>query len=115
MKNLAQFKRRLTETLNNGGTVNFQFKDVTLFGSDHPGREKYPEGLVRERTETGCKIGRVQSNSFTRITGEGKESWLDFGKSSDWEFPDENTAICRGGSYEDTDHKVIQTLTYTFV
>lgn len=114
MKNLAQFKRKLAEHLAAGKTVDFAFKCVTLYGVDHPGREKYPEGLVYERVENGCKLGRVQSQAFTRMTEKGTESWLYFGPANEWTFPNDKTAVCTGGSYEGRDHSVHQTLTYTF-
>jgi hypothetical protein len=112
--NLAQFKKRLIDTLKNGGTVDFHYKDVTTYGINHPMRALYPEGRVQERSETGCKIGRVQSNSFTRLTHGRQESWLDFGKASDWQFPDNDTAINVGAGYTGADHKCTVTITYRF-
>jgi len=114
MQNLAQLKKRLAETLANGGTVDFSFKNVTIYGVDHPGRIKYPEGHILERSEQGCKIALVQSNSFARETLKGTKSYLEFGKAANWEFPDKDTAICKGGSHKGTDFEVFQSLTYKF-
>ena len=112
--NLAQFKKRLAEICQNGGTVDFQFLSVTTFAPSHPFQAQFPNGKVEERAATGCKIGRVQSNSFTRLLDDGRESWMDFGKASDWEFPDEHTAINRSASYKGTDHENQTTITYKF-
>lgn len=114
MKNLAQFKRRLADTLAKGGTVDFHLKGVTLYGVDHPARLHHPEGQVHEVYDKARKIGRVQSQAFTRITEKGTESWLYFGSAAEWNFPDENTAVCTGGSYKGHGHDHVQTLSYRF-
>lgn len=81
MKNLAQFKRKLSETLNNGGTVDFTRRQETAFSDHHPMYKLFPDGVKIEAvTERDCKIGRVQSSSFARINSLGKESWLDYGQ-----------------------------------
>lgn len=112
--NLAQFKKRLAEICQNGGTVDFSYKSVTTFAVTHPFHAQFPEGKTEERNATGCKIGRVQSNSFTRVLDDGRESWMDFGKAGDWEFPDEHTAINCAASYKGTDHEHFATITYKF-
>jgi len=113
MKNLAQFKRKLSETLNNGGTVDFSYLENTIYHENHPFYLINPEGVIRAGGEQSCKIGRVQSNSFTRIKHNGQESWLEFGSATKWTFPDENTAVCTDG-YKSSDHSHTITLTYKF-
>lgn len=113
MKNLAEFKRRLVETLEKGGTINYQIKSLTKYAVGHPGREIYPEGKFEGRIQNGHKIGRVQSNAFTRILENGKESWLEFGKASDWRFED-GVAINNSASYKGSDHENVTELFYSF-
>ena len=114
MKNLAQFKRKLSETLNNGGTVDFTRHAETAFSDHHPMAKLFPDGIkVETVTERGCKIGRVQSSSFARINNQGKESWLDYGQAGHWKFPDENTAVYTD-EHDSTDHIYVLTLTYKF-
>lgn len=113
MKNLAEFKRRLVETHKNGGTINYQFKSLTKYDVGNPMRELYPEGKFEGRVQNGHKIGRVQSNAFTRILDNGKESWLDFGKATDWRFED-GIAINHSASYKGSDHECITELFYSF-
>lgn len=106
MKNLADFKRRVKNTLDNGGTFTFiRTKSIQFF--NHPFRDKYPDGK-NETIETfiGQKFGRVQSNSFTRLLPDGRESWADWGKAAEWTF-EENAAtweLCNvyGNEYTET-------------
>lgn len=113
MKNLADLKRRLADTLKNGGTVDFTYKDTTTYKNPHPNAVIYPDGTTLERKEEGTKIGTVQSNAFTRITHKGTESWLFFGSAKKWEFPDKDTAVLRvSESFPEWSSE--QTLTYKF-
>lgn len=117
MKNLADFKRALVAAMNAGKTVSMRFESTTTYHIGHPGFSRYPDGKqTKADVYHGCKIGRVQSNSFTRIINEGanagKESWMDFGKSSDWTF-DGNTATNTSG-YTSTDHENKTVVSYTF-
>ena len=113
MKNLAQFKKRLIETIKNDGTVDFSYQETTTYKENHPFHTIHPEGVTNGGGEQSCKIGRSQTNAFTRIKHNGRESWLDFGKAANWQFPDENTAVHTDG-YESTDHSHSITLTYKF-
>lgn len=114
MKNLTDFKRRLADTLNSGGTVDFTRHELTAYSDHHPLSKMFPGGeQVKNAVELGCKIGRVQAASFARVNSDGKESWLEFGKAGHWVFPDTNTAVFSDG-YQSTDHNFHLTLTYKF-
>lgn len=118
MKNLTEFKSRLKSALENGQTINVERNFKTTFDKSDPRFNIYPNGTLMERNVyPSCKIGRVQTNAFTRIINEGKnagkESWTSFGKASEWSFPDENTAVW--SNHENAGFAIFETtLTFTF-
>ena len=114
MKNLAQFKARVVDTLKNGGTFSFTRSNCTQYEHIHPFFALYPGGCKRTlESFVAQKFGRVQSNAFTRLLPDGRESWQEWGKAGDWTFADENTAQW-SESYKSVDHSHTVTLTYKF-
>lgn len=112
MKNLAQFKERIKSALASGETFTFARYNRQQF-LNHPFRDRYPDG-IKETTEVfeDQKFGRIQSNSFTRMTEKG-ESWCEFGKASEWQFS-ENSATWKIVNDYGDQWKEVMTLTYTF-
>jgi hypothetical protein len=114
MQNLTQFKKRIAQVLADGGDITTISEQRTAFKHIHPFFALYPDGVkVATIQQDGQKVGRVQSNSFTMFLPDGRESWMDWGKASQWTFPDSNTAQWTE-SYESGDHSHTSTLTFKF-
>ena len=116
MKNLSQFKKRIAETIAKGGTVDFHFKREQQY-LNHPAAAKYPDGLqIEEKEYKGCKLGRLQSNAFTRLdfANETRESWCYFESAARWTFPDQDTAVYTEALDYRDQWKGTLTLTYKF-
>jgi hypothetical protein len=82
MKTLADFKRFLAEPDATLTLIKYAVNgDVQL--------HKY-QGIPR-------KVSKLQTNSVRLATPEGKTSWLDFGKASEWAFDDELAVNANSG------------------
>lgn len=113
MQNLSEFKRRIADALKNGALVDVSSVQFTAYNVGHPLRIQFPEGKRVELTDKGRKVGRVQSNSFTTIrTSDEKESWMDWGKASEWTFSGDTATWAQ--SYEGSDHTHTTTIVFKF-
>lgn len=116
MKNFADFKRKLAETLANNKTVNVDGKwDTTFVEGKHPGFAVYPNGVKSEHQNETRKIGRVASTQFTTLrNSDNVEIWMQFGKASEWTLT-ENSAVWTD-RYDSPhgDHSHVSKITYTF-
>lgn len=110
--NLLQFKVKLAEILAADGTINLTRTTRDEFPATDPRFLMYPNGVF-ERIETfeGCKLGRVASTQFTRLTEKG-ESWCSFGKASEWAFAENSATWLESGEYGGIKSKI--SLTYTW-
>lgn len=114
MRTLADFKRKVQETFANGGTIDFFTRQSTQFKTNHPFFARYPNGLKTDGSgEQSCRFGRVGATQFTRIKHDGKESWMQWGKASEWTFPEPNTAVWEEFT-DNPDHTNRITLIYKF-
>jgi len=71
-KNLAEFKKWMKANIGN----DLYLLSIIKFFKDVPKEEKRV-------------IKTVQTNSFSTLTPRGTESWLDYGKASNWKFTNE--------------------------
>jgi hypothetical protein len=95
MKNLAEFKRKLT--------VGTELK--MIYHCDFAGRDEKGKVVYKDSEPKSRKVKSVSSTQVCFETETGKDSWLSFPKASECTFTDNSISI-----YEDKE----KVLTYIF-